>query len=1038
MTDRRYLATFQQRNLYMHHAAHPADPSFDLGFVYRFDGDLDVDRLVRAMRAVLGASPGIATHFVSRDGAVEAVVGAVEPDVQVEPAPVGNDTDRLIAAQAAEELARGPIDPSDPHQLHVRFFRSRDSLWMRLIGAHIIGDAYSFFRVMGAVGDLYRSQNENWLELLSTVAEHPGTTVPTPVLPRALESYDALLAPVDAFTHASLAAPRIDGRINGRREVVRYEGTDAERIRGSRAVAEFGAATVFFAAYAATLQRLSGTETVVLGVPLGNRSGYRARSAVGFYVNTLPLPVTITAGQTWWELCTQVKAGIRLLQANQGVDLTGAQSTLLRGRAYPGLDNAVTFYKKGLVLDIDGARVTSVPIERAAISYPFVMTAADEPKGYLVEVSAAEHLLAASPGSLVVTALDAIVSTPDAPVVTGSVFVASPVVADEQESAQTDASDTVVSRIFAAARANPDRVALRGEHGDLTYAELVARMDGVGVALDRAGAGEAVVVAMPKSVDAVTVLLGVMASGRVHVPVDPSAPAARARLIVDRVAAAYGADPVVVTEDGTGLLHGATALSGARLVLDPDAPQRDRRPDPRRRPAGTDTAYVIFTSGSTGEPKGVVVPHSNVVDLLDSTDELNVGADDVWCVFHSLAFDFSVWEVFGALTVGATLVVPSATEVANPESFVALLRRERVTVLNQTPSAFRRLTSVLSHDARALPHVRLVVFGGEALYPADLRPWVSTQGWGARLVNMYGITETTVHVTARELTDDEVTFEHRSLIGAPLRHLDVLVVDPFGRPVPDGIAGELLVTGTGLAEGYLGRPDLTADRFRWVRGDEGARRAYVTGDKVLRASDGELVFVGRVDDQVQLRGYRIELGEVEAAFGADPDVSAVVVRLVEATGAEPFLAAWVAPAPGAHLTVPSLREAVAERIPGYMVPAAIRIVPVVPTNHNGKPDLAALPSPRATMHDDVPRPAGGLAARIAGVWGDVIGAGAVGIHDRFMDVGGTSMHVMAVHERLRGDLGLTGLSLVDLFEHATPAELAAHVAAGAVAERSGR
>lgn len=1023
MTIFTYTATFQQRNLFMHHAAHPNDPSFDLGFVYRLEGAVDVDRLMRATHAALTASPGLATRFVSQAGAVRAVVGLADLDVEMELISEGeDDLDTRIAAEAAAELARGPIDPGDPHQIRVRFYRSGDRLWMRLIAAHIVSDAYCFYHVMGAITALYRSPSDTWPSLLAPLAEHPGTTAPTPVPARWLESYDQLLTPLETFTHSTLAVPRTGGRVTGRRERVRYQDAAADRIRHSRPSAEFGSATVFFAAYAAALQRLAGTETVVLGIPLANRTGHRTKAAIGFYVNTLPLPVTITAGQTWWELCDQIKTGIRLLQANQGVDLSGTNASLLHGRSYPGLDNAVTFYKQGLVLEVEGAKVTPVPLERDVLTYPFVMTAADEQSDFLIEVGAADHLLPASPIALVVEALEAIISLPEAPVVTGSVFAEAPT--HLAGAIPTPLHDTVVSRILAVAQASPSRVAMRSPDGDISYGTLAERINRVGVALDEAGAGEAVVVALPTSVDAVTVLLGVMASGRIHVPVDPSAPAARARLIIDRIADAHGTSPTVVTQDGTELVEGTVPLSGTALLR-----QRGTgRVALARRPSAQDPAYIIFTSGSTGEPKGVVIPHSNIIDLLDATDSFDLGPDDVWCLFHSLAFDFSVWEVFGALTTGGTLVVPTHQEITNPDAFAMLLEQQCVTVLNQTPSAFRRLSVLLTKTPRLLPAVRLVVFGGEALYPVDLQPWITSQGRRARLVNMYGITETTVHVTAHNLTERDIMLDHRSLIGRPLRHLGALVVDSFGRPTPDGVTGELLVTGSGLAHEYLGRPDLTATRFCWVLGEHGVERAYTTGDRVIRLPGGELVFVGRVDDQVQLRGYRIELGEIEAAFAANPDVSAVVVRLLEAVDAEPLLVAWVVTRSGAEPTIVDLRSAVAERVPSYMVPAAIIVLPVIPTTHNGKPDLAALPSPRTATGHEVVRPAGDLAQEIATVWEDTIGAGAVGIHDRFMDVGGTSMHVVAVHERLRTDLGLTGLSLVEIFEHATPAALAEHLA----------
>ncbi|OOP59865.1 hypothetical protein BMF89_19515 [Arthrobacter sp. SRS-W-1-2016] len=1022
----RYPATFAQRGMFLHNAAHPSDTSFDLAFVFRLGASTDLDLLIDATQAVFTACPGISTTFEENPSGIEAIVRPSAASVEVSSldptlagAPV-SDRDAAIARKTQEQIEAGPIMPEDPKQVTARFYRGPDVHHMSLVASHLVGDAYSFYRVVGSISELYARPRSEWADVLGELSEHPGTIAPVPTTAAAVSRYRELLTGVESFTHTGLKVSRIEGKIIGERHRRVISGPAAERIRSSGEFATFGAATVFFAAYAATLQRLSGEEQVVLGVPLAGRAGYRAKGAMGFFVNTLPLPVRITSAETWRGLCEQVKSGIRVLQSNQGLDLAGPDGTELTSGTYAGIDNAVTFYKQGLVLSLGSTEATSVPLQRAALSYPFSATVSDDGSEFVVEVGVADHLIDTHPERLFDEALDAIVSRPTAAVVDGSVFVEN--VADDARAT----GPTVIDAIEAIAANKPNAISLRMGTEALTYSQLVALYTSAAGVLDAIEATRLVVVSMAPSIDAVVAMLAVMASGRTYVPVDPAAPSARTSLILSRVEEENGSRPTTLVD---GRLLSQSADSN---VVNGNALVRSRRPARLlRRPTMEDRAYIIFTSGSTGEPKGVVIPHHNLTALL-SAAETRVGylEGDTWCLFHSLAFDFSIWEVFGPLTSGCTLVIPRADQVGNPEAFARFVEREGITVLNQTPSAFRRLTDALVRAGGRLPSVRIIVFGGEALYPADLREWFARISPQTRFLNMYGITETTVHVTLKEINQDAVDFEHRSLIGEPLPHLGALVVDSFGRPCPPGVAGELLVTGAALAEGYLGQPDLTAKRFRSVRLTDGVRRAYVTGDRVRRDRDGELVYVGRLDDQVQLRGYRIELGEISSALVATGHVRATVVRVIKKEGSQPFLAAWIVPATNDALdtdTIAAARRALADRLPPYMVPAVIVPVDAIPTTKNGKPDMAQLPLVSAADEAEGGAAPSDLASRIALVWEETIGAGRVRAHDRFMEVGGTSMHVMEVHDRLHTDLGLVDVTLIDLFEHATPAELAAFV-----------
>jgi amino acid adenylation domain-containing protein len=436
-----------------------------------------------------------------------------------------------------------------------------------------------------------------------------------------------------------------------------------------------------------------------------------------------------------------------------------------------------------------------------------------------------------------------------------------------------------------------------------------------------------------------------------------------------------------------------------------------------------DPAYVIYTSGTTGRPKGVLVPHRNVLALMAATAPgLSLRPEDTWTFFHSVAFDFSVWEIWGCLLTGARLVVVPYLVARSPEEFHALLVQERVSVLSQTPSAFQGLLDV---DARVGgPVPRLIVLGGEAFDPRTLGGWFRRHpGGDGRLVNMYGITETTVHVTSHEVRPwDAGTRPH--CVGRAIPSWSVSVRDSRGRPLPPGAVGEIYVGGDGLAVEYLNQPTLTAERF--VVDPVSGERLYRSGDLGRLRLDGALDHAGRLDEQVKIRGFRIELGEVRSVLLADVGVTeAVVVVEGEKDGpAHRRLVAYLVLAPGAGLT--EVRRRIATVLPDYMNPAELVDLPVLPLTLNGKLDRAALPARRPAETGT----GGGAVARggddpvdaMLAVWREVIAA-EVGPQDHFFEVGGNSLLAVRMLTALRG-AGFGSVSLGDLYRHPTPAGLA--------------
>ncbi|MCS8371810.1 amino acid adenylation domain-containing protein, partial [Pseudomonas aeruginosa] len=550
---------------------------------------------------------------------------------------------------------------------------------------------------------------------------------------------------------------------------------------------------------------------------------------------------------------------------------------------------------------------------------------------------------------------------------------------------------TLQQRFEEQARQRPQAVALILDEQRLSYGELNARANRLAHCLIARGVGADVPVglALERSLDMLVGLLAILKAGGAYLPLDPAAPEERLAHILD------DSGVRLLLTQGHLLEHlprqaGVEVLAIDGLVLDGYAES-----DPLPTLSADNLAYVIYTSGSTGKPKGTLLTHRNALRLFSAT-EAWFGFDerDVWTLFHSYAFDFSVWEIFGALLYGGRLVIVPQWVSRSPEDFYRLLCHEGVTVLNQTPSAFKQLMAVAcSADmATQQPALRYVIFGGEALDLQSLRPWF--QRFGDRqpqLVNMYGITETTVHVTYRPVSEADLEGGLVSPIGGTIPDLSWYILDRDLNPVPRGAVGELYIGRAGLARGYLRRPGLSATRFVPNPFPGGAgERLYRTGDLARFQADGNIEYIGRIDHQVKVRGFRIELGEIEAALAGLAGVRDAVVLAHDGVGGTQLVGYLVADsAEDAERLRESLRESLKRQLPDYMVPAHLMLLERMPLTVNGKLDRQALPQPDASLSQQAYRaPGSELEQRIAAIWAEILGVERVGLDDNFFELGG--------------------------------------------------
>jgi amino acid adenylation domain-containing protein len=572
----------------------------------------------------------------------------------------------------------------------------------------------------------------------------------------------------------------------------------------------------------------------------------------------------------------------------------------------------------------------------------------------------------------------------------------------------------------------PDAPAVAYGDEVLTYEEVERAANRLARTLQEAGIGreDRVALYLTRRAEWVVGIVGILKAGAAYVPIDPGYPEDRVRFMIGDCGAT-----TVVTEQSLRrhVPSSVEAVDLDRLLearaSDDDHTRVDVASDP------SDLAYVIYTSGSTGTPKGTLIEHGHVSRLLSATEHIfDFNSSDVWTLFHSPAFDFSVWEIWGALAYGGQVVVIGSS-ARTPEQYYEALRRHGVTVVNQTPQALRGLARTILERGHVGLRIRVAVSGGERLSPGVVRSW--SQAWEGdppRLVNMYGITETTVHVTFHTVSESDGDEAAPSVIGRPLPDLRVYVLDPSGEPVPAGEVGEMFVGGAGVARGYLGRPQLTRERFLADPFLRGEARMYRTGDLARFRSDGALEYVGRSDDQVKLRGYRIELGEVDAALAALPTVTSAAASVHGTTDGDRRLVGYYV---GAGMGTKAMRDELQKRLPEYMVPALLVQLDALPLTPNGKVDRGALPAPgdaRPELDTPYVAPRDESERLLADLWADVLKVGRVGINDNFFDLGGDSILAVAVGARA-SQHGME-FSVGDLFSQRTIAGLCGRIALG--------
>ncbi|MEU3822373.1 amino acid adenylation domain-containing protein [Streptomyces sp. NPDC030392] len=1053
------LSAAQQR-LYFLHRLDPDGVEYLMPAAWRFTGPLDTAALDGAVRDLVGRHEQLRVVFTEEDGVPAQRVLDGEPaglDVVELPAAVREGGADALAA-AVREVAAQPFDlASEPGFRAVLLRVADDDHVLVLALHHIVADGWSLDVLLRDLAAFHRARVE-------------GTDAALPALPIAYTDYAVWQRGSDhgddlAYWRRTLAGlTPLELPTDRPRPAERsYTGAlhtvelPEELTRRLRALGERLDATTYMtlmSAFQATLAFHSGQDDIAIGTVVANRERPETEQLAGFFVNTLVVRTDLSGDPTGDELLGRTRESVLGALSHQSlpfekvVDELSPERDLGRNPLFQVLFTH-TPVSSG-VFRLGETAGTAFPIDLTTAKFDFTLDVLEGDGRIALRFVYRPDLFTEESVSRfaahLVAVLRAFVRVPSVPLSEMALLTdeeigellgpdgpanrpALPEVGAGPEAAESAAPRGALERFAEQVRRAPDAVAVSGGGRSLTYGELDAASRALAGRLRAAGAGpeRLVGVCVERGPELAVALLGVWRSGAAYLPLDPSHPKARREFtVIDAgvslvVAGGAGRAAVEGLPVEVVPLEGGGAGDGAYGGPLEEAPGADR------------LAYVIYTSGSTGRPKGVELTHGNLAWLLDAADRhFSFGADDVWTLVHSPAFDFSVWELWGPLTSGGRVVVLTDDEVRDPAAVLRVLREQRVTVLNQTPAAFKGLRAHMAQAGAVFADLalRTVVFGGDAFDARDYRDWFTVpEDERPALVNMYGITETTVHVTYRLITEADTVSPVTSPIGRPLTGQHGYVLDRFRRLVPRGTVGELYVAGGGVARGYRNRPELSAERFPADPFGPGGTRMYRTGDLVRVLPDGELAYVGRADHQVKVRGFRIEPGEIETALRALPGVAdAAVVARPEPQGAR--LVAHLVLTEGRPLDAADLRDRLRLTLPSYMVPALFVRHDRLPITANGKVDRAAL---RAVAGDAAAAPAGYVPPRgaaeeaLARVWAEVLGVERVSRAANFFDLGGDSILALRVIGLARS-AGLA-LTVPDLFRAPTLGDLAGRATA---------
>jgi amino acid adenylation domain-containing protein len=1055
--------SFAQERLWFLNQLEPDNSFYNQPTALHLKGKLDLDVLKQTFQEIIRRHENLRTNFTTIDGKpIQIIQPVVDFEILIVDLTTLTSSDREIP-QLVEQEAEKPFNLEKDLLLRTTLLRLNSLEHIVLFTTHhIISDGWSTGILVGELATLYQT----FLE---------GKRSPLPEL-------SIQYADFAVWQREWLQGDRLNTQLNywkqqlgnnppilnlptnySRPNKLTYQGateffTLSESLTNAlKTLSQTEGVTLFMtllAAFKVLLYRHSFQEDIVVGTPIANRNYQEIESLIGFFVNTLVLRTKLDSNSSFRDLLQQVKEITLGAYSHQDLPFEQIVEELKPERHLnrnPLFD--VMFVLQNAPeeeLKLPELTINSLAEDNQTIQFDLTLSLRESDRGLTGAIDYSTDLFNADTIKRMIghfqTLLESITTNPLQKLSELSILTArerQQLLGEWNNTNVKYPTDKCIHQLFEEqVIKNPNAIAVVFENQQLTYRELNERANQLAQYLRNKEQGtrkkeeRLIGILLDRSLEMVISIIAILKAGGAYIPIDTTHPIERWQFILENSQAS-----LLITQ--SHLQEKLDNFDIPTICLDTDygAIQTQPNSNPINQVETDRLAYIIYTSGSTGTPKGVEIPHRNIVRLFAASQNIfQFNHTDVWTLFHSYAFDFSVWEIWGALIYGGKLIIVPYCISRSPDAFYKLLIEQKVTVLNQTPSAFRQLIEVDSTRSQA-NYLRWIIFGGEALSIPSLKPWFDKHGDDSpQLVNMYGITETTVHVTYRLLSKLDLEAGHSSIIGRPLPDLQVYLLDSCLQPVPIGVTAEIYVGGDGLARGYFKRSRLTQEKFipnpflDWYSSQIKSLlpsafcllpSLYKTGDLARYLPNGELEYLGRIDNQVKIRGFRLELGEIEAFLRQYPLIKDCVVIVREDTPDDKRLVAYLVTKE--KLEVKQLREFLKSKLPDYMIPAAWVELDAFPLTPNGKCDRNSLPIPDSTIAQEsylAPRTA--TEKILANIWQEVLNLPQIGINDNFFDLGGHSLIATQVVSKIRQILSIE-LPLRYLFELSTLAELAAEI-----------
>jgi amino acid adenylation domain-containing protein/thioester reductase-like protein len=1040
------LSYAQQRLWFLNQLEGEQQATYNMPAAVRLAGDLNIAALEQSLREIVQRHETLRTTFPSEDGEPWVQISASHYQLPViHLATLPDEKQATEVQKLADKEAKCPFNLSNGPLFRTTLLQLHLDVHVLLVTMHhIISDGWSVSVLIHELLTLY---------------EAFSTGQPSPLPPLSIQYIDFAYWQRQWLTHADLEQQLNYWRqqLTGspallalptdypRPAIKSFQG-NAQTFEISQLmtqqlieISEQYHATLFMTlltAFVTLLNRYSGQEDIAVGTPIANRDHSEIEPLIGFFVNTLVLRTRLSGNPRFTELLAQVEKTCIDAYEHQDLPFEQLVETLHpeRNLSHTPLFQVMFVLQNTPTEPLQLSRLTTsyLPLTHITAKFDLTLSLEETPQGLVGELEYSTDLFKAETIKRMIghfqTLLASIIAQP-----TQSIAFLPLLTAAEKQQLLVEWNNTFTGypqeqclhQLFEAqVERTPNAIAVLFEEQQLSYASLNQKANQLAHYLQTFNVKPEVLVGIcvKRSLEMIVGILGILKAGGAYVPLDPSYPQERLVFLLNDAKVS-----VLLVLEKT--VHALPSHQTPLIFLDSDWDSISQYPDhnPLTSVTPNNLAYVIYTSGSTGKPKGVLVTHYNVTRLFAATFSwFQFHEQDVWTLFHSYAFDFSVWELWGALLYGGRLVVVPYWISRSPDAFYELLGTQGVTVLNQTPSAFHQL---IQAEARLgvsdKLRLRLVIFGGEALEFQSLKPWFERHGDNKpQLVNMYGITETTVHVTYHPLTRVDLN-KLGSVIGKPIPDLQAYLFDHYLQLLPIGIPGELYIGGAGLARGYLNHPELSANRFVPNPFNGAGSCLYRTGDLARYLPDGQLEYLGRIDNQVKILGFRIELGEIENILMKHPNVEETAITIKTDFEHHQSLVAYVIPNQTTVLTPHKLRQYLKEQLPGYMIPATFVMLDKLPLTAHGKIDYRALPPPasaRSELSTVFVAPSTLEEEVLANIWSEVLEIEPVGRYENFFDLGGDSILSIKVLTQIK-EAGFD-LSLQQLFQVQTLHELA--------------